>query len=369
MKLLDYITGSRRGREAQQIERQAMDDPMLADALEGYDSVSDDHLHRLERLHRVVTERPLHRRIVRRALAVAAAVLLCCGVGGYLYLMQRADRSLLTLREESDSAGRAVAIAPTPPSDELSDSEAVVSLAKVDKPNAECATLHREEPISESSSAQALFERGVSIAEVRGNDCVSSQPNDDERIAPLPATDHPASAKQRIETPIAVDQSDYEVAASDDAAVLRRHSGKDSATGEATSHRPDVSQEDDGSQQAVIVHSGAQKHPTLVGGIASVRSKELSLQKPSFKVLGRAEPVDGTEAYAGYVLTARRTEAERSCHGKVTLSFWVNQEGCPEQIKVVRSAGAATDSLALRLLRDGGTWQPAGSRGRCQIEF
>lgn len=39
MKLIDYITGNRKGREARRIEREAMDDPFLRDALEGYDAV------------------------------------------------------------------------------------------------------------------------------------------------------------------------------------------------------------------------------------------------------------------------------------------------------------------------------------------
>ena len=33
MKLIDYITGNRKGREARRIEREAMDDPFLHDAL------------------------------------------------------------------------------------------------------------------------------------------------------------------------------------------------------------------------------------------------------------------------------------------------------------------------------------------------
>ena len=42
MKLIDYITGNRKGREARRIEREAMDDPFLHDALEGYDAVPGD---------------------------------------------------------------------------------------------------------------------------------------------------------------------------------------------------------------------------------------------------------------------------------------------------------------------------------------
>ena len=50
MKLTDYIFGSRRGREANRLEREAMADPFLADAVEGYDSVYGGHSDKLAEL-------------------------------------------------------------------------------------------------------------------------------------------------------------------------------------------------------------------------------------------------------------------------------------------------------------------------------
>ena len=57
MKLTDYIFGSRRGREANRIEREAQVDPFLADAIEGYDSVYGDHSDRLAALEQEVALR------------------------------------------------------------------------------------------------------------------------------------------------------------------------------------------------------------------------------------------------------------------------------------------------------------------------
>ena len=39
MKLSDYIRGFRKGKEAHRLEKEAMRDPFLADALEGYSRV------------------------------------------------------------------------------------------------------------------------------------------------------------------------------------------------------------------------------------------------------------------------------------------------------------------------------------------
>ena len=41
MKLLDYIRGARKGKEAHRLEKEAMRDPFLADALEGYSRVGN----------------------------------------------------------------------------------------------------------------------------------------------------------------------------------------------------------------------------------------------------------------------------------------------------------------------------------------
>lgn len=47
MKLLDYIRGARKGKEAHRLEKEAMRDPFLADALEGYSRVGMEPMNRL----------------------------------------------------------------------------------------------------------------------------------------------------------------------------------------------------------------------------------------------------------------------------------------------------------------------------------
>ncbi len=92
MKPTDYINGRRRGREARRVELEAMRDPLLHDALEGFDAVTGDHgeaIRRLlERVDAKVAERPRSRGrvMIRRWSAVAAVVLLCVAVGG-LYMI------------------------------------------------------------------------------------------------------------------------------------------------------------------------------------------------------------------------------------------------------------------------------------------
>ena len=43
MNLKQYIRGRRRGKAARDLEKEALNDPFLNDAIDGYDAVPGDH--------------------------------------------------------------------------------------------------------------------------------------------------------------------------------------------------------------------------------------------------------------------------------------------------------------------------------------
>ena len=55
MKLLDYIRGLRKGKEAHRLERESMQDPFLADAMDGYSQVEGNHEQWIEKLRMQVS--------------------------------------------------------------------------------------------------------------------------------------------------------------------------------------------------------------------------------------------------------------------------------------------------------------------------
>ncbi len=100
MKLNDYIRGERHGRGAHEIELDAMRDPLLGEALEGFDSVPGDHSAALESLSERVRASATGGRAAARARAsrrresrtrgwsVAAATIFLVGaVGGSVWLL------------------------------------------------------------------------------------------------------------------------------------------------------------------------------------------------------------------------------------------------------------------------------------------
>ncbi|MDR1203255.1 MAG: hypothetical protein LBL58_16720 [Tannerellaceae bacterium] len=87
MNFLHYITKSRKGREAQRIELEAMKDPFLTDAIEGYDLVkNEDTIKRIEDIRRDIRQKTHKRVSLARTAGIAASLAVCIGIGSYFLL-------------------------------------------------------------------------------------------------------------------------------------------------------------------------------------------------------------------------------------------------------------------------------------------
>lgn len=59
---MQYIQGSRKGKEAHRLEKEAMKDPFLSEALDGYQSVEGNHVESIEEMRRRISRRTRSRR-------------------------------------------------------------------------------------------------------------------------------------------------------------------------------------------------------------------------------------------------------------------------------------------------------------------
>lgn len=98
MKFLNYIHGNRKGKEAHRIEKDAMEDPFLADAIEGYDSIPGNHAERIARMRSAITARSARKKPHRAWKVAIAAVGLIVIASGYFILMNH-QSSMLTAHE------------------------------------------------------------------------------------------------------------------------------------------------------------------------------------------------------------------------------------------------------------------------------
>jgi len=105
MNLLRYIKGLKRGKEAHNIELDAMKDSFLSEALEGYDAIDDNHLKQISylqkhiknhkhRQNKAITAKPASKQIPINSkknipwkkLRAAVIFLLCLSLGVYFFI-------------------------------------------------------------------------------------------------------------------------------------------------------------------------------------------------------------------------------------------------------------------------------------------
>lgn len=100
MRLKKYIRGDRHGKDANLLEREAMNAPFLQEALEGFDAVSGNHAKAIERLERKIEVAAAgDKKSKRRTFAywsAAASILLLVGLSVY-FIFERNELEKATL--------------------------------------------------------------------------------------------------------------------------------------------------------------------------------------------------------------------------------------------------------------------------------
>ena len=85
MKLLDYIRGLRKGKEAHRLEKESMKDPFLADAMDGYHQVEGDHEEQINKLRMKVNAHSAKKRNTYAVTwSIAACLIIGIGISSYL---------------------------------------------------------------------------------------------------------------------------------------------------------------------------------------------------------------------------------------------------------------------------------------------
>lgn len=107
MNILDYIKGKRQGKEANRLEKEAMRDPFLREALEGYEPFDDGLADDIAFLQSQVMEKATTRKRIfalnRKRLAIAASytVLVVGSFLIYLFMNKNDDKMLVMSDQET----------------------------------------------------------------------------------------------------------------------------------------------------------------------------------------------------------------------------------------------------------------------------
>ena len=142
--------------------------------------------------------------------------------------------------------------------------------------------------------------------------------------------------------------------------------------------------------EVVVTGYGTQKKVAVTGAISAVSIKDLkkasgALQKSdtlkdaaisqkadSLQGAVIPEPVTGMKQYKKYLKKNLAYPADDACaevKGKVTLTFFVNKEGRPFDIKVKESLCKSLDKEAIRLIQEGPDWTYGNQSAEITVKF
>jgi len=87
MNFLDYIKGQRKGSDAHRIEKDSMKDPFMYEAIEGFDSLDDDHMERISQIqNRLKAKSKTIKKHHPIWQSVAACAVVIFAIAGYMVI-------------------------------------------------------------------------------------------------------------------------------------------------------------------------------------------------------------------------------------------------------------------------------------------
>jgi outer membrane biosynthesis protein TonB len=395
MKLFEYIQGNRRGKEINRLEKEAMKNLFLADALEGFDKVAgNDHDRRIEAMcAKVLHKTQSGKNHILRYLSIAASILLIIGFGGYfllnrnqphteenvavtqfdLYVPQRQIIENETMQKSSPSVEKSrlpemkkqaekPLIAQTKAKDrketapdiemqkEVIPDTTVLIVEEVTVTMAETAN---EEPIDRESSKIISFNKRK--GKVRG--IVT-----DAEGKPLPgATIMYGGANTGV---ISDTDGYFELPESNVKHIQINFIGYESMNLVAdtdTTMLVAMTEKTYELSEVTVVAFGTQKRETIIGAVSSEKKENL-----------KSQPVIGKKAYEKYLeenIIKPQSEGCRGKKGRVGLKFSINSGGRPINIRVEKSLCPEADEEAIRLINQGSDWSVGDEDVEIDIKF
>lgn len=411
MKLLDYIRGLRKGKEAHRLEKESMQDPFLADAMEGYSQVEGNHEQRIEKLRMQISAHSAKKRNTYAiAWSIAACLVIGFGISSYfLFLKESMTDEIFIAKENvpaklSEPATPMAPVAPATPQKEIalaatkekadSTPTSGISEKQADKKDmiaqtqttpkpqsAPVATVPVMEEISEQTAAQEEIaattdtsnsgsDRKMRLAKMVTipNDNMIKGKVTDEKGEPLIG----ASVAYKGTNIGTVTNMDGEFS-------LVKEEGKKQLTAQYIGYDPIEITVDTSRKMLIAMNENKQTlNEVVVVGYGTKKKKKsvtagtVSSAKEQADKDITSQPVIGQRKYQKYLKENMVRPTDEKCaqvKGKVVLTFLVNREGRPFDIKVKENLCESSDKEAIRLVQEGPDWTYGNKLVEVTVKF
>jgi hypothetical protein len=406
-----YLAGELSAREMHALEKAALDDPFLADALEGLsnrEGLDQDLSDLRSRIGKKVAEKKSRLFILPR-LRIAAAVILLAGLGFIaLYTSTSSKQKLNTVstnKPQPPAADLATAPATTPAAAAPAAKSAAAPPAAQPAPDDEVATLsktpkastlkRRQEPIAEgrakqadaTSTADSLVYRippppvAKDLAKIPAapektdsfdfNDDLARNSNPALQTQPLLFSGQVLDTRNRPLAGVSLFLEGKKVVTMTDGAgyfklyvpprdTVRKlrvdYVGYDQTsvvlnTDNRLSNVITLREHESGLNEVVVTGLGMKRKETMAEVPSDDQRKPDSLWTSATPAIGRA-------AYLDYLAAGKKSlGADSTIRGTVSISFDINQKGQPLNFKIEQSLSPVQDAGTIRLISEGSQWK------------
>jgi outer membrane biosynthesis protein TonB len=412
MKLLQYIQGNRKGKEINHLEKEAMKDPFLADALDGFDRIAgDDHELRINKMRaEVLYKTKSGNKHILRYLSIAAGILLIIGFGGYFLQngnLSRTEENLAetqfdlsvpeekpienersipskTLQEHPPEIKRQTE-KPLPVQTETDNKKETAPVPAVavqknrpginDEKQIETATLRKQETVipdtmvwSDSEVLAEVADREPTgmeeweIMPVEKREGIITGIVTDPEGVPLPG----ASIRYGgTNTGVTSNKDGYfELPKSEEKEIQISFIGYKPVNLVADTNKTmlvAMQENTDVLDEVVVVAFGKQRKESVTGSASLPEKKNIMPQ-----------PVIGKKEYEKYLKENKIMPKSEDCtgkKGKVNLIFSIDKNGRPANIRVKKSLCPEADREAIRLIEQGPDWTQGDKEVEIKVKF
>ena len=390
MKLLDYIRGLRKGKEAHRLEKESMQDPFLADAMDGYNQVEGNHEQRIEKLRMQVSAHSAKKKNTYAITwSIAACLVIGFGISSYFLFLKKSMTDEVFIAEESVPAKLPEATTPETPTNPATPAAPVTPRKEI----ALAATKVKTDstPISEIAVKQADKKEmsASAVIEPMMEEALEQTAELQEVAATMDTSESASDKKMRMAKVVTIPNSNIIQGKVTDekgepiigASVaykgtnigtitnmngefsLVKKEGKKQLTAQFIGYDPVEIPVDTSQTMLIAMNENKQTlNEVVVVGYGTNKNKKSTTVVTAKEQADKditPQPVIGKRKYQKYLKENLVRPMDEKCaqvKGKVVLTFLVNKEGRPFYIKVKESLCESSDKEAIRLIQEGPDW-------------
>lgn len=349
--LEDYLDGKLDAKTMNRVEREALDDPFVAEALAGLSESPRRSLQTISLLQKQLHERIAQQQTVKKTAVITWQRLSIAAAAAVLFI---AVSIMFWMREDNhqkELAGRAkkvdVELAPT---DSITATAPVVATV----PPAPAATVTRDQV------KRKELEKAIVAAKTNSYAARAKAENYDAARSAAAVTAEAAAPQQLNEVVVVGYGTEKKRDITGSVATVAAAPAKVKA--------------EDINLTAITDTSGFEK--ALAGRVAGVNTNKNIMIRGTNSLPGPvvmvSNPVGGWDKLFDYIKTNNSFASAKRGGQIVELSFRIAKDGSPEDIRVVKGADSKYEEEAIRLILNGPKWEvPKKSRSRMtfQIDF